>query len=67
MPYLPGCVALREGVPVNAVGRRCQQTDHFDWLSLCLNTQGIRLTWRVAVGGALRLACPPTSFPRENF
>lgn len=21
----------------------------------------------VAVGGALRLACPPTSFPRENF
>jgi len=53
MPYLPGCVALREGVPVNAVVRRWQQTDHFDWLSLYLNTRGIRLIWRAMVAAVI--------------
>jgi len=38
---------------VNAVGRRWQQTDHFDWLSLYLNTRGIRLIWRAMVAAVI--------------
>jgi hypothetical protein len=35
------------------VGRRWQQTDHFDWLSLYLNTRGIRLIWRAMVAAVI--------------
>jgi hypothetical protein len=38
---------------VNAVGRRWPQTDHFDWLSLYLNTRGIRLIWRAMVAAVI--------------
>jgi diguanylate cyclase (GGDEF)-like protein len=38
---------------VDAVGRRWQQTDHFDWLSLYLNTRGIRLRWRAMVAAVI--------------
>ena len=38
---------------MNAVGRRWQQTDHFDWLSLYLNTRGIRLRWRAMVAAVI--------------
>ena len=38
---------------MDAVGRRWQQTDHFDWLSLYLNTRGIRLRWRAMVAAVI--------------
>ena len=38
---------------MNAVGRRWQQTDHFDWLSLYLNTRGIGLRWRAMVAAVI--------------
>src|SRR6201992_2368101 len=34
------------GAHVNVVGRWWRQGDHFDWLTLYLNTHGIRLVWR---------------------
>ncbi len=34
---------------MNAVGRWWRQSDHFDWLTLYLNTRGIRLIWRAMI------------------
>jgi diguanylate cyclase (GGDEF)-like protein len=38
---------------VNAVMRTWHQTDHFDWLTLYLNTHGIRLTWRAMIAAVI--------------
>jgi diguanylate cyclase (GGDEF)-like protein len=38
-----------EGTRVNAVRRWWRQGDQFDWLTLYLNTRGIRLTWRAVI------------------
>jgi diguanylate cyclase (GGDEF)-like protein len=38
---------------VNAVMRAWQQTDHFDWLTLYLNTHGIRLIWRAMIAAVI--------------
>ncbi len=38
---------------MNAMGRRWHQSDHFDWLSLYLNTRGIRLIWRAMVAAVI--------------
>jgi diguanylate cyclase (GGDEF)-like protein len=38
---------------VNAIGRWWRHGDHFDWLTLYLNTRGIRLTWRALVAAVI--------------
>ena len=38
---------------VNAVGRWWRESDHFDWLTLYLNTRGIRLIWRATIAAAI--------------
>src|SRR5271156_1248580 len=37
------------GAHVNVVGQWWRQGDHFDWLTLYLNTRGIRLIWRAMI------------------
>jgi diguanylate cyclase (GGDEF)-like protein len=53
MPYLPRCIAKRGGAHVNAVGRWWRESDHFDWLTLYLNTRGIRLKWRAMIAAVI--------------
>ena len=36
-----------------AVGQWWRESDHFDWLTLYLNTRGIRLRWRAMVAGVI--------------
>lgn len=38
---------------MNAVGRWWRASDHFDWLTLYLNTRGTRLIWRAMIAAAL--------------
>lgn len=38
---------------MHAVGRWWRQSDHFDWLSLYLNTRGIRLMWRAMIAAVI--------------
>jgi diguanylate cyclase (GGDEF)-like protein len=38
---------------VNAVRRWWRQDDQFDWLSLYLNTRGIRLVWRAVIAAVI--------------
>ncbi|MGC2655392.1 MAG: GGDEF domain-containing protein [Mycobacterium sp.] len=38
---------------MSAVGRWWRQSDHFDWLSLYLNTRGIRLVWRAMIAAVI--------------
>jgi diguanylate cyclase (GGDEF)-like protein len=38
---------------VNVVRRWWRQSDHFDWLTLYLNTRGIRLTWRAMIAAVI--------------
>ncbi|MGP0078555.1 GGDEF domain-containing protein [Mycobacterium sp.] len=38
---------------VNAVGRWWRESDHFDWLTLYLNTRGIRVIWRAMIAAAI--------------
>jgi hypothetical protein len=38
---------------VNTVGRWWRESDHFDWLTLYLNTQGIRVIWRAMIAAAI--------------
>jgi diguanylate cyclase (GGDEF)-like protein len=42
-------IANRGGADVNAVRRWWHQGDQFDWLTLYLNTRGIRLIWRAMI------------------
>jgi diguanylate cyclase len=42
-----------EGTHVNAVRRWWRQGDQFDWLSLYLNTRGIRLVWRAVIAAVI--------------
>jgi hypothetical protein len=42
-------VKRSEGTHVNAVRRWWRQGDQFDWLTLYLNTRGIRLIWRAVI------------------
>jgi diguanylate cyclase (GGDEF)-like protein len=49
------------GVHVNAVERWWRESDHFDWLTLYLNTRGIRLIWRAMVAAVIAsIAVVPT-------
>src|ERR1700755_2843195 len=41
------------GAHVNVVGRWWRQGDHFDWLTLYLNTQGIRPVWRAMIAAVI--------------
>ena len=41
------------GADVNVVRRWWRQGDHFDWLTLYLNTRGIRLTWRAMIAAVI--------------
>ncbi len=46
--------APSEGVHnVNAIGRWWRESDHFDWLTLYLNTRGIRLRWRAMIAAVI--------------
>ncbi len=38
---------------MNAVGRWWRRGDHFDWLTLYLNTRGIRLRWRALIAAVI--------------
>ena len=38
---------------MNVVGRWWRQGDHFDWLTLYLNTRGIRLVWRAMIAAVI--------------
>jgi diguanylate cyclase (GGDEF)-like protein len=38
---------------VNAIRRWWRQGDQFDWLTLYLNTRGIRLVWRAVIAGVI--------------
>jgi diguanylate cyclase len=38
---------------VNAVWRWWREQDHFDWLTLYLNTRGIRLIWRALIAAVI--------------
>ena len=38
---------------MNVVRRWWRQSDHFDWLTLYLNTRGIRLTWRAMIAAVI--------------
>ncbi len=38
---------------MSAVGRWWHQSDHFDWLTLYLNTRGIRLIWRAMIAAVI--------------
>jgi diguanylate cyclase (GGDEF)-like protein len=38
---------------VNAVGRWWCQSDHFDWLTLYLNTRGVGLIWRSVIAAVI--------------
>jgi len=38
---------------VNTVGRWWRESDHFDWLTLYLNTRGIRVIWRAMIAAAI--------------
>ncbi|HXO83120.1 MAG TPA: GGDEF domain-containing protein, partial [Mycobacterium sp.] len=38
---------------MNVVGRWWRQGDHFDWLTLYLNTQGIRPVWRAMIAAVI--------------
>jgi diguanylate cyclase (GGDEF)-like protein len=44
---------MRESGHVNAVGRWWHQGDHFDWLTLYLNTRGLRLIWRAMIAAVI--------------
>src|SRR6202000_3494398 len=41
------------GAHVNVVGRWWRQGDHFDWLTLYLNTHGIRPVWRAMIAAVI--------------
>ena len=46
---------------MNAVERWWRESDHFDWLTLYLNTRGIRLIWRAMVAAVIAsIAVVPT-------
>ena len=38
---------------MNAVGRWWRRSDHYDWLTLYLNTRGIRLVWRAMIAAVI--------------
>jgi diguanylate cyclase (GGDEF)-like protein len=53
MRGLQRSMANQRGANVNAVRRWWHQGDQFDWLTLYLNTRGIRPTWRAMIAAVI--------------